>query len=85
MENFKAHSLTLEEQKKLSLTGILNVESFNEKEVSLKLADNMLSITGANLNVEKLNVEEGTLTIMGEIGAIRYSGVKESLMKRIFK
>ena len=85
MENPRIHSLMLEEQKKLSLTGILNVESFNEKEVYLKLADNMLNITGANLNVEKLNVEDGTLTVMGEIGTIRYSGARQSLLKRIFK
>jgi len=81
----KTHSLTLEEQKKISLTGISNVESFNEKEVNLKLAEKTLYITGANLNVEKLNVEDGTLTILGEVSTIRYSGAKIGIMKRIFK
>ena len=81
----KLHSLTLEEQNRLNLTGILNVDSFNEKEVCLKLAENTLHITGANLNVEKLNVEEGTLSILGEINTIKYSGAKQSLIKRIFK
>lgn len=81
----KLHSLTLEEQKRLNLTGILNVDSFNEKEVCLKLAENTLHITGANLNVEKLNVEDGTLSILGDISAIRYSGAKQSIIKRIFK
>ena len=85
MENSKAHSLNLEEQKKLTLTGILNVESFNEKEICLKLSNNMLTILGSNLNVEKLNVEDGLLTVIGEINTIKYSGAKQNIIKRIFK
>lgn len=81
----RPHSLMLENRKKLVMAGIVSVESFNEKEVFLKLSDGMLSITGTGLNIEKLNVEDGNLTVFGEINGIRYNVKKTNLLGKIFK
>lgn len=81
----RPHSLSLENRKKIVMTGIESVESFNEKEIFLKLSDGVLSITGSNLNVEKLNVEDGNLTVLGEINGIKYSAKKASFIGKIFK
>lgn len=81
----KPHSLILENRKKLVLAGIESVESFNEKEIYLRLPDGILCITGLNLNMEKLSVEDGNLTVLGEINGIRYNVKKTNLIGKIFK
>lgn len=81
----RPHSLLLENRKKLNLTGVESVQSFNEREVFLKLTDGVLNITGINLSVEKLNVEDGNLTVLGEISGIKYNVKKTNLLGRIFK
>ena len=83
----KFHSLVLENRKKLVLMGIEAVECFNEREVVLKLNDGMLCVTGNELNVEKLDVEDGSLTILGEVSGIKYSKTvqKVNFFRKVFK
>ena len=82
-----AHSVTLENQKRASLTGISAVESFNEKEVQIKTGEISLTIFGENLNVSKFNTENGTLVVDGKINEIKYhDNVKASgVFKKLFK
>ena len=87
-ENNGMHTLTLENRIKASLTGILAVESFNEKQVSIKTdSECNLIISGDNLTVSKFNTENGTLVVEGKIFDIKYNeGAKAAgIIKKLFK
>lgn len=81
------HTIMIENQSKASLTGILTVESFNERQVHVKTATTSLVICGETLNVSKFNTENGTLVVEGKITEIKYNeGVKAAgVIKRLFK
>ena len=64
MEN--KHNLSLDNRKKLSVTGVVGVDSMSDKEVDILLADSRLTVKGEGLTVNKLNVDDGNLTVLGE-------------------
>ncbi len=82
---FTSHSLNLTDRKKMSLTGVVKVESSNAAEVVMTTALGKLVITGNELKIDKFDVTDGNLTIAGNIDAIKYATAKQPLLKRIFK
>ncbi len=84
--NEMSHSLTLENREKLNLTGISDVDSFNEQEVIAVCSCGELSIKGEMLHIEELNLETGTVSLSGKISSLTYSEKfsSASLLKRLF-
>ena len=67
------HNLILENRKKLSVSGIEEVESFNEEEIILRTSeDGILVIKGEDLHINKLSVDTGDVSIAGEVSAMDY-------------
>ena len=67
------HNLILENRKKLSVSGIEEVESFNEEEIILRTCeDGVLVIKGEDLHINKLSVDTGDVNIAGEVSAMDY-------------
>ena len=67
------HNLILENRKKLSVSGIEEVESFNEEEIILRTSeDGVLVIKGEDLHINKLSVDTGDVSIAGEVSAMDY-------------
>lgn len=85
----KEHSLNLLNRQKLDLTGVVDVISFNEDSVILNTNLGTLNIKGKNMRVNKLNVDNGDMTIAGEILSLVYltkeASNKESVLKKLFK
>lgn len=67
------HNMIIENRKKMTLTGILNVESFNEQEIILETVLGMLAVKGVSLHMNKLNLESGDLSIDGDVNSCIYS------------
>lgn len=86
-EIVKRHTLVVDNNKKVSISGVESVNSIFEKEVEVTLAGHRLVIKGTGLNASKLNVEEGTLSVEGEeISSVNYYAKGQRLsLKRIFK
>ena len=84
--NEMSHSLTLENRERLNLTGISDVDSFNEEEVLAICSCGELSIKGEMLHIEELNLETGTVCVSGKISSFSYSEKfsSSSLLKRLF-
>ena len=83
-------NLVLESRKKLTMTGVLEVISFDEEKIILNTRLGALTIKGMGLKMNKLDVQNGDVIIIGEIGAMIYSGKeikkdKESILGRLFK
>lgn len=68
----KKSLLSLENRKKLILTGIIEVISFNEDQISLNTNLGILNIKGKNLKMNKLDVQNGDVSIIGTINSCIY-------------
>ena len=90
MEEERKSSLSLEDRKKLTLSGVLEVVNFDDEKISLNSILGNLAIKGEGLKMNKLDVQNGDVIIMGYISSMIYSGKdgkksKESIIKKIFK
>lgn len=70
----------------LALTGINEVVSFDESTVTLDCAGTLLAVSGENLSIVKLSLENGEVSLSGRIDAIVYTDEqpKKGLFKRLF-
>lgn len=86
MENATEHTLSLTNRESLTLTGISDVDSFNEEEILAVCSCGELTIKGDLLHIEELNLESGILTVSGKIVSLTYSEKfsSSSLLKRLF-
>ncbi|NLK17417.1 MAG: sporulation protein YabP [Clostridiales bacterium] len=86
-ENSSQHSITIDNQKRASLTGVVAVESFNERQIHLKTSAGSLTICGEGLVIAKFNTENGTLVADGKVTEVKYSdGLgKVGVIKKLFK
>ncbi|MBR3668270.1 MAG: sporulation protein YabP [Ruminococcus sp.] len=66
------HDVIMENRSRLSLTGITDVDSFNEKEIALFTHLGELTIRGSSLHINEMSVENGKLTVEGDISALIY-------------
>jgi len=65
-------NITLRDRKKLIITGVHNVDSFNEECVVVDTELGLLVVRGIGMHINKLDVESATLDIEGEIGVLEY-------------
>lgn len=70
----------------LALTGIDEVVSFDDGMVSLDCCGTLLAVSGENLSIVKLSLENGEVSISGRIDAIVYTDEqpKKGLFSRLF-
>ena len=66
------HSLTLENRKLLRLSGVTDIDSFDEGQIMLFTQLGELVIKGRELHVNELSVEKGELTVEGDIWSLSY-------------
>ena len=90
MEEEKKSNLSLENRKKLTLTGVIEVLSFDEDRISLTTNNGNLNIKGEGLKMNKLDVQNGDVIIVGVISSMVYSSKsvkknKENIFKRLFQ
>jgi sporulation protein YabP len=82
-------NLALENRKKIVLTGVVEVLSFDEEKILLNTCLGMLTVKGEGLKMNKLDVQNGDVVIIGKISAMIYTGEvkkqKENIFKKIFK
>lgn len=82
-------NVILENRKKLTLTGIKDVLSFDDEIIVVESELGLINIKGTDLKVNKISVETGDVIIEGTIKMIEYSDKdilsKQSLMSKIFK
>lgn len=86
------HQLSVIERKRIQLTGVIHVESFDDDEVILETKLGGLVIKGQNLHVNQLDVQAGNLTIEGMVTGIQYydetrgmKGKGKGLLQRLMK
>ncbi len=66
------HNLSLAERRRLTLSGVEDVESFDEASITLYTSSGLLMIRGSGLKIEKLSIEGGELSVEGRIDSLEY-------------
>lgn len=86
----KPHNIIVENRKKVAITGVLDIDSFNEQGVIALTEQGILIIKGADMHINKLSVENGDVSIEAtRIDSITYTDVNNkkagSIIKSLFK
>lgn len=81
------HCISLENRENLVLSGIKEVDNYDENAINLCTEMGRLIVKGRNLNIKKLNLEFGDLEVDGEISSLVYSSEKSNggIFSRLFK
>ncbi len=67
------HNIILEDRHELSISGVEQVGNFNENTVAVYTSKGLMTIKGSELNISRLNLEDGKVKIEGTIDSIYYS------------
>ncbi len=82
------HHLILEDRKKLMISGVQDVDCFDEQTVVLFTNMGKLIIHGRNLHVNAFQVESGDFSMEGDITALEYAEnqkVRFPFLARLFR
>lgn len=75
-QNQIPHKLTLFDRKKLTVTGVSEVVSFDETAVQMETELGMLTVYGQQLRLKNLSPEAGQLELTGEVEAMAYEQLR---------
>ena len=84
----RAHSVHIDNSDRVNITGVIDVQSFNEQEVFLETEAGGLAVSGNGLHLAKLNLDDGQIIIEGEVIALDYEAPvqeRKSLLSRMFR
>ncbi|MCI8444296.1 MAG: sporulation protein YabP [Clostridia bacterium] len=84
-------NIILENRQKLSISGVLDVLSFDDQVVILETELGLLTVKGESLRINKLSIDTSEVIVEGDISSLTYSDNKNteknkgSLISKIFK
>lgn len=83
-------NLILENRGKLSISGVLDVLSFDDQVIMVETELGLLTIKGENLRITKLSIDTSEVIVEGNISYLSYSNKeveknKSSIISKIFK
>ena len=83
-------NLVLENRGKLSVSGVLDVLSFDDQVVMIETELGLLTVKGENIRINKLSIDTSEVIVEGEISYLAYSDATtekstSGFMSKIFK
>ncbi len=83
-------NLILENRNKLSISGVLDVLSFDDQIIIIETELDLLTVKGENLKINKLSIDTAEVIVEGDINSLTYSNKNldkksEGLFGKIFK
>lgn len=82
------HQVNLLDREELYVSGVISLGSYDEKEMVMETQMGRMIVRGEGLNVKQLNLEEGKITVDGEIKGINYEDAhreRRGLLERFLK
>jgi sporulation protein YabP len=84
-----AHNIIMENREKMTISGVEDVESFDEETVVLFTQMGLLTVKGSELRINKLNVDTGEVIVEGNVDMCQYSDENRQkgggFLKKLFK
>jgi len=68
----KEHSLSMQNRARLSLTGVVDVNGFDETLIVLATTQGALAIRGEGLHIDRIDLSAGELDVRGKIRELSY-------------
>ncbi|MCC3377468.1 sporulation protein YabP [Cohnella sp. REN36] len=86
----KRQEIRMQNRKLMDITGVSNVESFDNEEFLLDTECGFLAVRGQNLHMKNLSLEQGLVSIEGYINSLVYldgntGGKSKGLFGKLFK
>lgn len=66
------HKLTLDGRGQLTVTGVVDVEQFDEQQAVLETSRGLLMIRGRGLHLQMLSLDGGQIEVEGTVDALVY-------------
>ncbi len=89
--NKRAHKISMSNRRNLMISGVVDVLSFDVREVLLETELGMLMIKGADLHISRLTLDKGEVDVEGKVDSLTYSEQdsfakkSESFLGKLFK
>ena len=80
-------NVTIENRERISLSGIVRMDSFDDGEVSARCESSSVTVFGQGLHITRLDLDNGILIVDGFIAGVEYADAENrgSLFSRLFK
>ena len=80
-------SLTLEGRELLTVSGVEEVRSFDEREIAMRTGEGDLCVRGEGMSISTLNTEGGDVRIHGALCELRYeeAAPEKGIWARLFR
>lgn len=82
------HNVIMKDRSELTLSGVTDVDSFDETTVIAYTDYGELTISGTGLHISSLNIDKGELSIDGRIASLTYidqQPVKGGFFSKVFR
>ena len=66
------HQIKLENRKQLTISGMTDIDRFDEREILLYTQQGELTISGRDLHIQAISIESGSLSVEGDIWSLQY-------------
>ena len=84
---YTEHRIILENRERLTISGVEDVDRFDENEIVMRTSGGTLIVTGENLHIGKLSLEGGELHVDGRIDSFSYEEIssgRSNIFSRLF-
>ena len=82
-------NIILENRKSLTVSGVKDVDSFDDRSVAMETNLGMLTVKGVNLHINQFNSDTGELSLEGTVDSLVYSEQEKrsasSFFTKLFK
>lgn len=85
MENSVAHSISIEQCKKVSATAIDSVDAFSDKQIIMSFPGGRIVVAGSGMKIVNFSKTSGSFAATGDIISVRYIGKGIGLKSKLFK
>jgi sporulation protein YabP len=82
------HNVIMENRRSLTISGVMDIDSFDEDTVIVFTEEGELTVKGGNLHINKIDLDTGDVFVEGEVDSLTYSQAqpqKGSLFSRLFR
>ena len=87
----RKHIVNIVDREKLSVTGVIDVFSFDEGAIELETNEGYIEIKGEQLHIVKMNIDDGDMIVEGMVTELIYHDTqgtakkKGSIVSKLFK
>ena len=77
-------NIILEGRKKLSVSGVEDIDSFDENSAVIFTSMGLIEVKGSDIHMNKLNLESGEIVLEGEFDSVIYPDESAGKSKKKF-